>query len=68
MRLLVVFDDFEQNLTPGGEGSRTRPSMSIFTALADAAETGGAAGHVPVPAAGPGPVPGPDPGPAAVAG
>ena len=40
-RLLVVFDDFEQNLTPGG-GAFADPAIDeVITALADAAETGG---------------------------
>ena len=39
--LLVVFDDFEQNLTPGG-GEFTDPAFDdILTGLADAAGTGG---------------------------
>ena len=40
-RLLVVLDDFEQNLTGGGEGFADPAFEEIFTALAEAAETGG---------------------------
>ena len=40
-RLLVVFDDFEQNLTPGGEEFADPAFDEIFTGLADAAGTGG---------------------------
>ena len=39
-RLLVVFDDFEQNLTPGGEEFLDPAFDDILTALADAAGTG----------------------------
>ena len=39
--LLVVFDDFEQNLTAGGEGFADPAFDEIFTGLADAAGTGG---------------------------
>ena len=40
-QLLVVFDDFEQNLTPGG-GAFADPAIDeVITALADSAETGG---------------------------
>ena len=39
--LLVVFDDFEQNLSAGGEGFADPAFEEIFTALADAAGTGG---------------------------
>ena len=40
-RLLVVFDDFEQNLTPGGDAFTDPTVDEVITALADAAETGG---------------------------
>ena len=39
-RLLVVFDDFEQNLTPGGDAFTDPAFDEIFTALAEAAQTG----------------------------
>ena len=39
-RLLVVFDDFEQNLGPGGEAFLDPATDEMITALADAAETG----------------------------
>jgi tetratricopeptide (TPR) repeat protein len=39
-RLLVVFDDFEQNLTNGGGGFADPAFEEIFTALAEAAEAG----------------------------
>ena len=39
--LLVVFDDFEQNLTPGGEEFADPAFDDILTALADAAGPGG---------------------------
>ena len=39
-RLLVVFDDFEQNLTPGGDAFLDPAISEMITALADAAETG----------------------------
>ena len=39
-RLLVVFDDFEQNLTAGGEAFLDPAIGEVITALADAAETG----------------------------
>jgi tetratricopeptide (TPR) repeat protein len=39
--LLVVFDDFEQNLTPGGQDFLDPAVGDILTALADAAQTGG---------------------------
>ena len=39
-RLLVVFDDFEQNLTGGGDGFADPAFEEIFTALAEAAEAG----------------------------
>ena len=41
MQLLVVFDDFEQNLTPGGEEFADPAFDDILTGLADAAGTGG---------------------------
>ena len=66
LRLLVVFDDFEQNLISGGDGFADPAFEEIFTTLTRAAEAGALAGDVPVPAAGPGPVPGPDPGPGSV--
>ena len=40
-RLLLVFDDFEQNLTNGGEGFTDSAFDEIFTALAEVAQTGG---------------------------
>jgi tetratricopeptide (TPR) repeat protein len=40
-RLLVVFDDFEQNLTPGGQDFLDPGAGEILTGLADAAQTGG---------------------------
>jgi hypothetical protein len=40
-RLLVVFDDFEQNLTSGGQDFLDPVAGDILTALADAAQTGG---------------------------
>jgi hypothetical protein len=40
-RLLVVFDDFEQNLTPGGQDFLDPAIGEVITALADKAETGG---------------------------
>jgi tetratricopeptide (TPR) repeat protein len=39
--LLVVFDDFEQNLTPGGQEFADPAFDDIFTGLAEAAGTGG---------------------------
>src|SRR5450755_2721189 len=39
-RLLVVLDDFEQNLTPGGDAFLDPAISEMITALADAAETG----------------------------
>jgi hypothetical protein len=39
-RLLVVFDDFEQNLTPGGDSFLDPAFDDILTGLADAAGTG----------------------------
>jgi hypothetical protein len=39
-RLLVVFDDFEQNLTPGGDAFLDPAIDEVITALADAAGTG----------------------------
>ena len=39
-RLLVVFDDFEQNLTPGGDAFLDPAIDEVITGLADAAETG----------------------------
>jgi tetratricopeptide (TPR) repeat protein len=39
-RMLVVFDDFEQNLTPGGEAFADPAFDEMITGLADAAETG----------------------------
>jgi CHAT domain/AAA ATPase domain len=39
-RLLVVFDDFERNLGPGGEAFLDLATDEMITALADAAETG----------------------------
>jgi hypothetical protein len=38
--LLVVFDDFEQNLTPGGDAFLDPAIDEVITALADAADTG----------------------------
>ena len=40
-QLLVVFDDFEQNLTSGGDDFRDPATGEIITTLADAAQTGG---------------------------
>ena len=40
-KLLVVFDDFEQNLTPGGEEFLDPAFDDILTGLADAATSGG---------------------------
>ena len=40
-RLLVVFDDFEQNLSPGGDAFLDPAISEVIAALADAAETGG---------------------------
>ena len=40
-RLLLVFDDFEQNLTPGGDAFLDPAIGEMITGLADAAETGG---------------------------
>ncbi len=40
-RLLVVFDDFEQNLTPGGQDFLDPAMGEVISALADKAETGG---------------------------
>ena len=40
-RLLLVFDDFEQNLTPGGQEFTDPAFDDILTGLADAAGTGG---------------------------
>ncbi len=40
-QLLVVFDDFEQNLAPGGQDFVDPAVGEILTALADAAQTGG---------------------------
>ena len=39
-RLLVVFDDFEQNLTPGGQEFLDPAISEVMTTLADAAQTG----------------------------
>ena len=39
-RLLVVFDDFEQNLTPGGLEFLDPATSEVMTALADAAQAG----------------------------
>ena len=39
-RLLVVFDDFEQNLAPGGDGFLDPASDEVITGLADAAGQG----------------------------
>ena len=39
-RLLVVFDDFEQNLTPGGQEFLDPAISEVMTALADAAQAG----------------------------
>src|ERR1017187_10336415 len=39
-RLLVVFDDFEQNLTSGGHGFLDPVIDDVITDLADAAQTG----------------------------
>ena len=39
-RLLVLFDDFEQNLTPGGQDFLDPAAGEVITALADAAGTG----------------------------
>ena len=39
-RLLVVFDDFEQNLTPGGQEFLDPATSEVMTTLADAAQTG----------------------------
>src|ERR1039457_4749026 len=39
-QLLVVFDDFEQNLTPGGDGFLDPATDEVITALAGAADTG----------------------------
>jgi CHAT domain/TIR domain len=39
-RLLVVFDDFEQNLTPGGEAFLDPAIDEVITGLADSADTG----------------------------
>jgi len=39
-RLLLLFDDFEQNLTPGGQDFLDPAAEEIITALSDAAETG----------------------------
>ncbi len=39
-RLLVVFDDFEQNLTPGGQAFLDPAIDEVITGLADAADTG----------------------------
>src|ERR1022692_27117 len=39
-RLLVVFDDFEQNLTPGGHGFLDPVIDDVITDLAEAAQTG----------------------------
>ena len=40
-RLVVVFDDFEQNLSPGGAEFTDPAFDEVFTALAEAAQTGG---------------------------
>ena len=40
-RLLVVLDDFEQNLTPGGQEFLDPAISEVLDALADAAQTGG---------------------------
>ena len=40
-RLLVVLDDFEQNLTPGGQDFLDPAFGEVLDALADAAQTGG---------------------------
>ena len=39
-RLLVVFDDFEQNLTPGGEAFLDPAIEEVIAGLGDAADTG----------------------------
>jgi hypothetical protein len=39
-RLLVVFDDFEQNLTTGGDEFLDPATSQVMTILAEAAETG----------------------------
>ncbi|HUZ54305.1 MAG TPA: CHAT domain-containing protein, partial [Streptosporangiaceae bacterium] len=39
-RVLLVFDDFEQNLTPGGQDFLDPAIGEVITSLADAAETG----------------------------
>src|SRR5262249_25560133 len=39
-RLLVVFDDFEQNLVPGGDAFLDPAFDDVITGLADAADTG----------------------------
>ena len=39
-RLLIVFDDFEQNLSPGGDEFLDPAIDEVITALADAADTG----------------------------
>jgi hypothetical protein len=39
-RLLLLFDDFEQNLTPGGQEFADPAAGEVITALADSAETG----------------------------
>ena len=39
-QLLVVFDDFEQNLTAGGDAFADPAVDEVITGLADAAETG----------------------------
>jgi tetratricopeptide (TPR) repeat protein len=38
--LLLLFDDFEQNLTPGGDDFLDPAAGEVITALSDAAETG----------------------------
>ena len=40
-QLLLVFDDFEQNLTAGGDAFADPAVDEVITGLADAAETGG---------------------------
>ena len=39
-RLLVIFDDFEQNLSPGGEAFLDPAAEEVITALVGAADTG----------------------------
>ena len=67
-RLLVVFDDFEQNLTPGGQEFLDPATGEAHDRAGRCRPDRGAAGHLPVPAARPGPVPGRGAGPGAVGG